>query len=328
MNQSPIQLAIVIPAYKATFLKDCLQSIENQTCKSFHLYIGDDCSPHDLYSIIEPFQEKLAITYTRFQTNLGGSDLVAQWERCIDMVQDEQWIWLFSDDDLMESRCVELFYQELRKNESPYLYHFDVTVIDEKGDKLKELANFPNLLTSDDFFIQRATNSLICFVVEFIFNKQLFYANKGFQNFDLAWGSDHATWIKLGHKFGIKTIEGSKVLWRKSSENISPQINDPQIATRKLAAFRDYYQWCFDFFNRKQERISRSFYLAQFVNNIKPYNRAVPLAEVISATKEVANHVGINNTANYKLYLTLHHFAKTIASNPFIQWVKTPRNRS
>ena len=39
-------LAIVIPAYKSTFLPAALDSIAAQTCQDFTLYIGDDCSPN------------------------------------------------------------------------------------------------------------------------------------------------------------------------------------------------------------------------------------------------------------------------------------------
>ena len=39
------QLAIIIPAYKATFLEQTLSSISMQTNHSFHVYVGDDASP-------------------------------------------------------------------------------------------------------------------------------------------------------------------------------------------------------------------------------------------------------------------------------------------
>ena len=45
-------LAIVIPAYKATFLAAALDSIAAQTCRDFTLYIGDDCSPNNLGDIL------------------------------------------------------------------------------------------------------------------------------------------------------------------------------------------------------------------------------------------------------------------------------------
>ena len=114
-------LAIVIPAYKATFLAAALDSIAAQTCKDFTLYIGDDHSPNNLEEIVGRYREKINLVYKRFDNNLGGKDLVAQWERCIDMTQDEEWLWLFSDDDVMEPSCVENFYRVYKKQMLPMI---------------------------------------------------------------------------------------------------------------------------------------------------------------------------------------------------------------
>ena len=121
-------LAIVIPVYKSTFLPAALDSIAAQTCQDFTLYIGDDCSPNNIGEIVERYREKINLVYKRFDTNLGGKDLVAQWERCIDMTQDEEWLWLFSDDDVMEERCVEEFYKQLEKHSENRLFRFNVNV--------------------------------------------------------------------------------------------------------------------------------------------------------------------------------------------------------
>jgi glycosyltransferase involved in cell wall biosynthesis len=102
------KLAIVIPAYKRMFFNKALSSIAKQTNKNFTLYIGDDCSPDNLYSVVQQFENIIDIVYKRFDDNLGARDLVAQWERCIDLVGDEKWIWLFSDDDMMDPTCVRI----------------------------------------------------------------------------------------------------------------------------------------------------------------------------------------------------------------------------
>lgn len=41
------KIAIVIPAYKCRFLRQTLDSIVVQTCRSFTVYIGDDASPQN-----------------------------------------------------------------------------------------------------------------------------------------------------------------------------------------------------------------------------------------------------------------------------------------
>ena len=72
----------------------------------FVLYIGDDASPERLDKIVESYQNKVNLVYHRFSENMGGKDLVAHWERCIQL-SAEPFIWLFSDDDLMPADGVE-----------------------------------------------------------------------------------------------------------------------------------------------------------------------------------------------------------------------------
>ena len=101
------KLAIVIPAYKVDFFETVLFSLAQQTCKDFTVYIGEDCSRDDFKSLIEQYSKQLDIVYRRFEVNFGGHDLVAQWNRCIQLTQNEPWLWLFSDDDIMGPRCVD-----------------------------------------------------------------------------------------------------------------------------------------------------------------------------------------------------------------------------
>lgn len=108
---SKAKLAIVIPAYKKLFLTKALDSICNQTNKDFHVYIGDDASPDDLYDIVSKYQKVVDINYHRFSTNVGGENLVGQWHRCINLTNGEKYIWLFSDDDIMAENCVAEFYR-------------------------------------------------------------------------------------------------------------------------------------------------------------------------------------------------------------------------
>src|ERR1035437_7012722 len=146
------KLAIIIPAYKIEFFKESIESIANQTCKDFTLYIGDDASPSDFNEIINAYKDKINIIYRRFEKNLGGKDLVAHWNRCIDMIQNEEWIWLFSDDDLMEYNCVELFYTHINKFKEDSLLHFNLHVINEKNTEIYKTKKFESHYSAAEFF--------------------------------------------------------------------------------------------------------------------------------------------------------------------------------
>lgn len=234
-----MHLAIVIPAYKSTFLSAALDSIAAQTCKDFTLYIGDDCSPNDLKSIVDNYTDKINIVYKRFDKNLGGRDLVAQWERCIDMTQGEEWLWLFSDDDVMDSHCVEEFYKCHKRHSQEGLFHFNINEIDFNGKLIKKLAPWPDFITPKQFLDNKTLGKAPTFVVEFIMRYSLFIKQGRFQNFDLAWGSDYITWLKLSDaNGGIRTIKTPRISWRGSGENISNDFSQQVIFRKMRAMFR------------------------------------------------------------------------------------------
>ena len=243
----PSRLAIVIPAYKAKYLKETLESISQQTCKDFTLYIGDDYSPEDIYSIVQKYKNKIEIVYKRFDSNLGGKNLVEQWKRCIDLTQDEEWIWLFSDDDIMGSKCVESFYNTI-KTDNYDVFHFNVKEIDQTGKETGKASYYPEIISSYSLYKGKMTGKLLSLVVENIFSRNIYKKTNGFQNFDLAWGSDTATWIKFCSDTGMKTIYTDYIYWRISPENITPTISQ-SIVERKLNALIKYLEWNKEFFS-------------------------------------------------------------------------------
>lgn len=245
------KLAIVIPAYKATYLANALDSIAAQTCQKFTLYIGDDCSPYNLERIVDSYRDKINLVYCRFDSNLGGKNLVAQWERCIDQTQGEEWLWLFSDDDIMEKNCVEVFYETL--NEYPHvgLVHFNINQLDEITHRIVALPPFPKICAAKTYLDEKLKGNLVSYVVEFVVRRDVFYKCGRFQNFDMAWGSDFISWVKFSEEAGeIVTCDQAKVYWRKSNENISPNKSNP-ILMRKIRSLIANAKWILDFTAKK-----------------------------------------------------------------------------
>ena len=232
------ELAIVIPAYKPDFLREALRSLAAQTDHRFHIYIGDDASPYEIKSIVDEFSSLLPISYHRFPSNLGAHDLVAQWERCINLTKEEKWLWLFSDDDILSPECVSDFYAAARANPEGELFHFNVRIIDSRGKNISNPPLYPHRMKAGEYLEHKLRGKVISFVVEFIFSRNLYKRVGGFQNFDLAWGADFMTWLKMAanNRQGIITVPGnSRVGWRRSEVNISPDKTRP-ILLRKLNA--------------------------------------------------------------------------------------------
>ena len=93
-----VKYSFVLPAYKAHFFKEALDSILTQTYKDFELVIVNDASPEDLDSIVEQYDDP-RIHYYVNEKNIGGKDLVAQWNHCLEYAQGD-YIILASDDDV------------------------------------------------------------------------------------------------------------------------------------------------------------------------------------------------------------------------------------
>lgn len=256
MNPKNEKLAIVIPAYKETYLDKALESLVNQTNQNFSVYIGDDSSPYDLYSVVKKYQYKLNLFYKKFDQNLGGQDLVAQWERCVALTKNEEWIWLFSDDDELGKKCVENFYNHIEQKSDNKLLHFNVNVINEKGNVVEEVV-FPKKLDAFSFTLLKLKGVLKSFVVEYVFRRDLYNEVGGFKKYDLAWNADDATWIEMAKKNCITTIVGDCVNWRKSSENISPNNKDVAIVKRKINADLEHIEYL----NKSFDGLVRNFKL-------------------------------------------------------------------
>lgn len=258
------ELAFVIPTYRALYLKDTLNSLAEQTCQDFRVYIGNDASPDDIDAIVEEFRNKLDIEYYGFEENLGGKDLVSHWQRCIDLCKDEEWICLFSDDDILEPRCVEAFMACIQKEEVDVL-HFNLSIINKEGQIIRQCPDYPDIISPTEFFKQLATFAIDARMPEFVFRRKALQED-GLVNFDLAWRSDNATVMNVAGSKGIATIKGdnARVRWRSSDINLSSYNTHTE---RKTQATVSFFNWLDNYLIETKQKNPFSFlmYLKKIV---------------------------------------------------------------
>jgi glycosyltransferase involved in cell wall biosynthesis len=239
------KLAIVMPVYKAHFLRQALESIARQTDKRFTVYVGDDASPDNVKQICDEFTDRLALVYTRFDENLGGSSLVAQWNRCIEQ-STEPWIWLFCDDDIMEPGCVEKFYETIDREQGQYrVLRFNTLTIDDNGQVIRINPPHPLIESGVQFIYHRLKGERASYVTEYIFSREAYKENGGMIDFPIAWCSDDASWLAFSKGPGILTIQGTNVLWRFGAYNISPP--GPKYQTMRIEAACKFVNWLDNF---------------------------------------------------------------------------------
>lgn len=216
-DQRPAALAIIIPAYRIRYLAEALRSLAAQTDQRFRVYVGDDASPEPIQAVVAQFSAQLDIHYERFEPNLGGTNLVAHWHRCIALTKIEPWLWLFSDDDVMEPECVARFYDAIAHRESPPvdLFRFQLYQIDEHSTRSARCPDHPQQENPDDFLRALLSDSKRAFrAQEHIFSRRIYESSGGFVNFPKAIYSDHATWLRFSARNGVRTLSGPHVMWR------------------------------------------------------------------------------------------------------------------
>jgi glycosyltransferase involved in cell wall biosynthesis len=238
MNQS---LTIAIPYFKRRYLEAALESLARQSDQNFDVFIGDDASPENPSGIIKQFQGRLNIKYRRFPENLGGNSLAAHWNRCVQETASE-WVWLFSDDDMVSENCVAEFYKVLAGTDGSFdLYRFNTKIINAEGKIIYDPPKHPMVEAADEFLFAKFIDRRTSCAVEYIFRRSAFNTRGGFINFPLAWCSDDASWLAFSRRTGIRTIQNADVQWRLSDSNLSAA--NPALIKIKLNAFRQYLLW-------------------------------------------------------------------------------------
>jgi len=250
MSDTKHELAIVVPAYRSNHLAAALESILSQTNQRFNLYVFDDASPDLIANIVGEFGSRRAILFHRFEENLGGTSLVAHWQRCLERIT-EPWIWLFSDDDVMDPTCVAAFYDELNHSNGKHdLYRFNTRIIDADNHLLIENESHPDLESGSDFLLARLQDKRTSTMQELMFSREAYVKTGGIPDFPLAWSSDDAFVAQMGAQHPIKTIAGPRVSWRQSGLSISTNLSSSN-AKKKIAASGLMVEWAINFLKKK-----------------------------------------------------------------------------
>lgn len=232
--------SFVLPAYKATFLRESIDSILNQTYKDFELIIVNDASPEDLTSIVNGYHDN-RIQYYVNEKNIGGHDLVAQWNLCIDYAKGEYLI-LASDDDVYHPDYLEKMDDLVNKYPEVNVFRPRVQHMNADGYIRGESEVLEEYLSYIDFLFAMHQGMICSGLAYHIFKREELVNIGGFVNFPSAWISDDATVISLA-KNGVVFHNEALFAFRTSDINISSRINNPKLLADKLSAAESAFNW-------------------------------------------------------------------------------------
>ncbi len=235
-------MAIVIPLYKTKYIDQTLKSLSNQNNKNFNVYIGDDLSKSPPISLINHYSNFINITYTRFSDNVGRVNPVLNWNRCLKLVGDEEWVCFLPDDDEFSENVVDEFYNALTKNADKYISAFKLGIYVRHNDGMlvKSQSSVGEYFTTDQLYYNIIRGLDDCTLGDVIYNKNRLIEIGGFINFPKAWCSDHGTFIQASAGGLIYNISNAFLYFRMSGENISSGISD---SDQKMKARYMFGEW-------------------------------------------------------------------------------------
>ena len=294
----------LIPAFKAKYIRDTLQSIQGQSYTNYKVLISDDCSLENIRSSCESFLSDFRFLYRRNIENIGGKNLVKHWNLLVDMCETEYLI-LASDDDIYDSCFLEKIDKLVRKYPECDIFRARVRRVDENCNIIRRDACYEEYVSQIEYIAQRYyTNSVQC-ISNYVFRTKALKRKGGFIDFPLAWYSDVATTVMMA-EHGLVNTRDLLFSFRISSENISTvKQQSPTVHKKKLEAALMFDQWLVNLLNKltwpqsKEYELIKSFieshHRKDIYYNISCYRDALSLKELWKLAKKYRSLGYIDN---------------------------------
>jgi glycosyltransferase involved in cell wall biosynthesis len=218
-----MKFSIGIPAFKASFLKECIDSVLAQTYTDFELIIVNDASPENIDEIVNGYSNS-KISYYVNEKNNGAENVVDNWNRCLSYANGEFFV-LMGDDDLMAPEYLQEFAELILKHPELDVFHCRSYIINELSKKIDLTPSWPEYETVLDNIWHRITDKRVQYISDFVYRKSRLIANGGFYKLPLAWGSDDISAYIGAYTKGIAHVNYPLFFYRKSPQTISKSGN-------------------------------------------------------------------------------------------------------
>ena len=252
-----IKFSVLIPAYKADFLREAICSVIEQTYTNLEIIIVDDCSPNDLQSIVTCFNDP-RIHFYRNERNYGAIDVVDNWNKCLAYATGD-YVICMGDDDMLYANCLEVYAKLISAYPENLVYHGRTELIDGKGNTLSFLEPRDVLESIYDHLLYRWEGRRQ-YIGDFVFKTEPLRRYGGFYKLPLAWASDDISVIRQASIHGIANTNEFVFKYRENSQTISTSGS----AKNKFDAICKEHIWYKDFLqDRKsvEERELKSYNL-------------------------------------------------------------------
>lgn len=237
-----MRFSVTIPAYKATYLAEAIESVLRQDYCDFELVIVNDASPEDIDSIIARYKD-LRIKYFKNEKNCGAVRVVDNWNICLSHAKGD-YVICMGDDDRLLPNCLSVYNELIDKYPSLDVYHGWTQIIDEQGNPYMMQEPRPERESIYSMIWNRWMGRTQ-YIGDFLFRAEALRKHGGFYFLPMAWGSDDiSSYIAAGNK-GIANSQTPVFEYRENRQTLSKTGN----ADIKCEAVRLERAWYLNFLN-------------------------------------------------------------------------------
>lgn len=223
-KMSNIKFSILIPAYKRTFLKACIDSILAQSYRNFEIIIVNDASPQDLDAVISKYKDD-RIIYHKNEVGFGAMHVVGNWNKCLEYATGDYTICMGDDDKLLPN-CLDEYKKVICSYPNLDIYHGMAMMIDENDTIVDVQAPRPVLESIYSIMYYRWFKKRRQFIGDWLFNTKALKEKGGFTDLPYAWESDDcSSYLACGNK-GVANTQVPVFLYRVSSQTISSNTSN------------------------------------------------------------------------------------------------------
>lgn len=220
-----MKYSFVLPAFKNDYLKEAIDSILSQSYKDFELIIIDDASPYNLSSIINQYDDKRILFYKN-ETNIGGRNLVHNWNKCIQYAKGD-YVILASDDDIYCHCFLEQINDRSEKYPQVDIIRARVCRIDSNGIITDIEQIYKPFMPFSEFVFYWSKGIINC-IANYAFKRTALLDAGGFVDMPCAWYSDDITILNMSVN-GMATTDDALFYFRTSDKSISWTFNQETI---------------------------------------------------------------------------------------------------
>lgn len=277
--------SITVPAFKAQYLAECIDSILAQTYKNFEVIIVNDASPQNLDSIVSQYDDP-RVHYYKNKVGFGALHVVGNWNKCLEHANGDYVICMGDDDKLLPC-CLEEYAKLISKYPDLNVYHALTEIIDENSNFSRMQEMRPEREGVYSMIYGRLFGNRLQYIGDWLFRTDFLRSIGGYVDYPFAWGSDDMTAYLAAQGKGVANAQVPMFEYRESSVTISRSGNYDmkyESMTKLMSAIKTlvddkdcapsdldrlYQQSCVAVVEKKQKEIKDSYIMNDIISHSK-----------------------------------------------------------